>query len=222
MFCSPRYDWHAPLLHPSSCMLENHGPSQQSSKEEYKPWRWGATARYYASHTKTMLPTREVVRASTDYSGVINYAQCVMVGSSEPARLGCRVVGWGRGVNHLHANHSDGGQVGSVWTTHQLLQQSWRWGDWSSHRWRRRWGTCCAAESVCWHPPIHLRSLAGWLGWHQGPTLGVRRARSHTTAKKKKKKNQTNKSALATGGAVDKYMKKEKKSYCVHMLTMFW
>ena len=39
---------------------------------------------------------------------------------------------------------------------------------------------------------------------------------------KKKKKNQTNKSALATGGAVDMYMKKEKKSYCVHMLTMFW
>ena len=26
-----------PLSHPSSCMLVNHGPSQQSSKEEYKP-----------------------------------------------------------------------------------------------------------------------------------------------------------------------------------------
>ena len=25
--------------------------------EEYKPWKWGATARYYASHTKTMLTT---------------------------------------------------------------------------------------------------------------------------------------------------------------------
>ena len=25
------------LSHPSSCMLVNHGPSQQSSKEEYKP-----------------------------------------------------------------------------------------------------------------------------------------------------------------------------------------
>ena len=32
-----RYDWCAPLSHQSSCMLENHGPSQQSSKEEYKP-----------------------------------------------------------------------------------------------------------------------------------------------------------------------------------------
>ena len=30
---------HAPLSHPSSCMLVNHGPSQQSSKEEYKPWK---------------------------------------------------------------------------------------------------------------------------------------------------------------------------------------
>ena len=27
------------LSHPSSCMLVNHGPSQQSSKEEYKPWK---------------------------------------------------------------------------------------------------------------------------------------------------------------------------------------
>ena len=26
------------LVHPSSCKLVNHGPSQQSSKEEYKPW----------------------------------------------------------------------------------------------------------------------------------------------------------------------------------------
>ena len=42
----------APSLHPSSCMLVNHGPSQQSSKEEYKPWKQGATARYYASHTQ--------------------------------------------------------------------------------------------------------------------------------------------------------------------------
>ena len=26
-------------LKPSACMLVNHGPSQQSSKEEYKPWK---------------------------------------------------------------------------------------------------------------------------------------------------------------------------------------
>ena len=61
----PRYDWCAPLSHPSSCMLLNHGPSQQSSKEEYKPWKWRATARYYASHTKTMLPTRKSVPRSS-------------------------------------------------------------------------------------------------------------------------------------------------------------
>ena len=30
-------------------------------EEEYKPWKWGATARHYASHTKTMLPTRKFV-----------------------------------------------------------------------------------------------------------------------------------------------------------------
>ena len=52
----PWYNWCAPLSHPSSCMLVSHGSSQQRSKEEYKPWRWGATARYYAFYTKTMLP----------------------------------------------------------------------------------------------------------------------------------------------------------------------
>ena len=35
----PRYDWWAPLSHPYSCMLVNYGPSQQSSKDEYKPWK---------------------------------------------------------------------------------------------------------------------------------------------------------------------------------------
>ena len=34
--------------------------SQQSSKEEYEPWKWGATARYYASHTKTHVTNEEV------------------------------------------------------------------------------------------------------------------------------------------------------------------
>ena len=51
-FSVSRYDWSAPLSHPSSCMLVNHGPSQQSSKEEYKPWKWGVNARYYAPHTQ--------------------------------------------------------------------------------------------------------------------------------------------------------------------------
>ena len=48
-----------------ACMLVNQGPSQQSSKEEYKPWKWGATARYYTSHTKTMLPTRKSMPRSS-------------------------------------------------------------------------------------------------------------------------------------------------------------
>ena len=45
----PRYDWCTPLSHPSSCILVNNGPSQQSSQEEYKPWKWGVTAQrpYY-------------------------------------------------------------------------------------------------------------------------------------------------------------------------------
>ena len=41
-------------------MLVNHGPSQQSSKEEYKPWKWGATARYYTYKDHI---TNEQVRA---------------------------------------------------------------------------------------------------------------------------------------------------------------
>ena len=60
-----RYDWCAPLSHPSSCVLVNHGPSQQSSKEEYKLWKWGSTTRYYASRTKTMLPTSKAMPRSS-------------------------------------------------------------------------------------------------------------------------------------------------------------
>ena len=54
-------DWRTPVSHPSSCMLVNHGPSQQSCnfKEEYKPLKWDATARYYASYTNTTLSTRK-------------------------------------------------------------------------------------------------------------------------------------------------------------------
>ena len=58
----PRYNWSAPLSHPSSCMLVNHadGPSQsqQSCKEGYKPWKWGTTRRLYASHTKITTARR--------------------------------------------------------------------------------------------------------------------------------------------------------------------
>ena len=39
-----------------TCVIMHY--NSQSSKEEYKPWKWGATARYYTSHTKTLLPTR--------------------------------------------------------------------------------------------------------------------------------------------------------------------
>ena len=41
------------------------GSSQQRSKAEYKPWKWGATAKYYTSHIKTMLPMRKFVPRST-------------------------------------------------------------------------------------------------------------------------------------------------------------
>ena len=36
---SSKIVWCAPLSHLSFCMLVNHGPSQQSSKEQYKPWK---------------------------------------------------------------------------------------------------------------------------------------------------------------------------------------
>ena len=60
---APRYDWRAPLSHSSSCMLVRL--SQQSSKEEYKPGKWDATARYYTFHTKTLLPTMKSVPRSS-------------------------------------------------------------------------------------------------------------------------------------------------------------
>ena len=41
-------------------MLVNDRLSQQSSKEECKPWRLGATARYYAPHKKDPVTNEEV------------------------------------------------------------------------------------------------------------------------------------------------------------------
>ena len=60
----PSYDWCTPLSHPSSCMLVNHEPLQKSFKE-YKLWKRGVIARCYASHTKTMLPTRKSMPRSS-------------------------------------------------------------------------------------------------------------------------------------------------------------
>ena len=39
IFLSSKIQLMHPVSHPSSCMLVNHGPSRQSSKEEYKPWK---------------------------------------------------------------------------------------------------------------------------------------------------------------------------------------
>ena len=61
----PRFDWCAPLSHQSSCMLMNHGPLQKNCTEEYEPWKWGATARYYASRIEATLPTRKSVPRSS-------------------------------------------------------------------------------------------------------------------------------------------------------------
>ena len=41
-------------------MLVNHRPSQQSSKEEYKPWKRGATARYQRISYKGHVTNEEV------------------------------------------------------------------------------------------------------------------------------------------------------------------
>ena len=54
-------------IHLSVC-LWIMDPLQQSSREEYKPWKWDATARYYASHTKTMLRTKKSVPRSSRQS----------------------------------------------------------------------------------------------------------------------------------------------------------
>ena len=47
-----------------------------SRDEEYKPWKEGATARYYASHTKIMLPTRKSVPRSSRQSDHITPDYC--------------------------------------------------------------------------------------------------------------------------------------------------
>ena len=51
-------------FHLNSCVLVDHGPSQKSSKEEYKPWKWAATAKFYASHAKTKI--QQAIRPHED------------------------------------------------------------------------------------------------------------------------------------------------------------
>ena len=68
-------------LHPSSCMLVTQGPSQQSSKGEYKPWKWGSTARYYATHTITTLPHEDLLtivkRRKLKWYGHVSCSSCL-------------------------------------------------------------------------------------------------------------------------------------------------
>ena len=71
-------------------MLVNHGLSQQSSEEEYKPWKLGATARYHASHTKTMLPTKKSVpkiqQAIGPHEGLLTIVPFIRFGQNHLAR----------------------------------------------------------------------------------------------------------------------------------------
>ena len=106
---APRYDWCAPLSHPSFCMLVNHGPSRQSSKEECQPRKWGATARYCAFPTKNHVTNEDVdpcqdpagnriARRLSDYR---KQTQTVVVWSCLPFITS--------GQNHL-ARHSERGK----------------------------------------------------------------------------------------------------------------
>ena len=130
-----RYDWCIPLSPPSSCMLVNHGPSQQSCKEEYEPWKWGANVRYYTSHTKTMLPTRSPCQ---DPAG--NWTTWR---SPDDRKKTQTAVVWSclpfirPGQNHL-ARHSERGK--------KTRQTEKRWEDnirqaWSSPSPREQWRT---------------------------------------------------------------------------------
>ena len=56
-----RYDWCASLSHPSSCMLVSHGPPQQSSKEEHKPWKRSLTF-WSSAVTLTLNPASQFFR----------------------------------------------------------------------------------------------------------------------------------------------------------------
>ena len=65
-------------------LIVNRWPSQQSSKEEYKPWKWVATTKYYVSHTKTMLPTGKSTPRSSRQSDHCKEAQTAVLRSCLP------------------------------------------------------------------------------------------------------------------------------------------
>ena len=89
-------------------MFVNNGPSQQSCEEEYEPRKLGASARYNAFHTKTMLPTRKVCakiqQACGPYEDLLtNVKKCKL------KRYGHILPFIRSGQNHL-ARHSEMGK----------------------------------------------------------------------------------------------------------------
>ena len=115
------YDWCAPLSHPSSCMLVNHGSLQQSCKEEYKPWKEGATARYYTSHTTTMMPTRKSVPRSSKQSGPHKDLRCKLKWHEHVFRSS------GLTKTNLQGTVKRRGRIGgktTTWTGLEILQVS--------------------------------------------------------------------------------------------------
>ena len=178
----PRYDWCAPLSHPSSCMLVNHGPSQQSSKEENKPWKWGATARYYTSHTKTMLPTRKSGPRSSRRS---DYEDLLTIVKRRKLQWSCLPF-IRSSQNHL-ARHSERGKKtglaktilqGGVKGGRRQGRQRKRWEDnfreWTGLGFGKsqralenggKWRELVAKSSVVPQRPSRLRDRWWWWWW---------------------------------------------------------
>ena len=147
-FTSAEFVWSAIT---SSCMPVNHGPSQQNCKE-YWSHKWGATARCYASHRKTMLPTRKSVPRSSRQSDhtKTSWQYCKEMQTA----MVCTCLPFIRPGQKHFARHSQ--REKKIRETEEEVgrQQSGNWQAWSSSspigQWRteKKWRKLVVKSSV--------------------------------------------------------------------------
>ena len=58
-------------IHLPVCLWIMDPHSKDPKKNTIKPWKWGATARYYTSQTKTMLPMSKIQQASRPHEDLL-------------------------------------------------------------------------------------------------------------------------------------------------------
>ena len=67
----PRYVRCSPLSHPSSCKFVNYGPSQQTSKEECKPWILCISYKDHVTNEEVCAKIQQAIGPHEDHLAIV-------------------------------------------------------------------------------------------------------------------------------------------------------